>query len=194
MVWAFQNYSFSFSYDQIHEQRDQLFRVDIYKEKQRSATGICPMPLPCQPKRIFSSVEEVVRYDRQNIAVKSGREQPYYENIHFVDPTFFELFDFPMVVGSSDISDKTSIVITDEMAEKYFGVSKNGCKDILGETMIVYSGKPHQKALTVVGVIEKNPINSSVWFQMLTHFENQYNFKMNRSNPMIGAGSWMLYF
>ncbi len=183
MVWAYQNFNFSRSFDQIHKDSDQIFRVDIYREGSEVPRGICPMPLAMSAKEDFSSIEEAVRLDRQNIAVKSGTEQPFYENVHFVDPSFFDLFDFPMITGSNDISDKNSILITGELAEKHFGVSKAEYKTVLGETMIVYSGKPHQKALKVVGVIEKSPINSSIWFEMLTHFDNQYNFKDEPIKP-----------
>ncbi|MEZ4930923.1 MAG: ABC transporter permease [Saprospiraceae bacterium] len=154
MVWAFQNYNFAFSFDQIHEDQDQIFRVDIFREGNEIPRGICPMPVAMSAKEDFSSVEEVVRYDRQNIAVKSDHAQPFYENVHFVDPSFFELFDYPMVAGSNHIFDKNSIVVTEEMAKKYFGVDESNYKDVLNKTLTIYSSEAHQQILNVIGVIK----------------------------------------
>lgn len=183
MVWAFQNYNFAFSFDQIHHDQDQIFRVDIFREGNEIPRGICPMALAMSAKEDFSSVEEAVRYDRQNIAVKSDLAQPFYENVHFVDPSFFELFDYQMVTGSNNISDKNSIVITEEMAKKYFGVDESNYKDALNKTLTIYSSEAHQQILNVVGVIEDSPENSSIWFKMLTHFENQFDFQGEPIKP-----------
>ena len=186
MVWAYQNYNFALSFDQAHTGKEEIFRVDIFREGSEVPRGICPMPLAMSAKADFSSIEEVVRYDNQNIAVKSDKEQPYYENVHFVDQSFFDLFNFQMLAGGNNISDNSSVIITDELAEKYFGTTKGNYGNAIGKTLIIYSGEPYQKALTVKGVIEKNPMNSSIWYNMLTHFDNQFSFK----GEPIKADDW----
>ncbi len=174
MVWALQNYRFSFSFDEMHPQKDSIFRVDIFREKSEIARGICPMPLAELAKEEFSSVEEFVRIDRQNIAVKSKQAQPFYENVHFIDPSFFSLFNFPLVAGSSDLTDRNSVLINETLAEKYFGAKAGSYELALGQTLSIYSGETYQKDLTVKGVVKNTPLNSSIWFNILTHFDHQY--------------------
>ncbi|HFA47478.1 MAG TPA: FtsX-like permease family protein [Bacteroidetes bacterium] len=177
MVWAFQNYRFSHSYDQMHKDRDNIFRVDIYREGSDVLRGICPMPVALSAKEDFASVEEVLRMERMSIAVKGEGNEPSFERVNFVDQSFFELFDFPMIIGSNDISDKNGVVITDAKAEKYFGASKGDYGEVIGKTMEFYSGTPQQMRLTIKGVIKENPLNSSIRFGFLTHINNLYDRK-----------------
>ncbi|MDX1913503.1 MAG: FtsX-like permease family protein, partial [Saprospiraceae bacterium] len=87
--------------------------------------------------------------------------------VDFTDPAFFQLFNFPLVAGTNDLSDKNSVLLTEKTAEKYFG--KN---DPIGKTLVLYAGDTRSVPLTVRGVLKNVPLNSSFRFGLLTHFEN----------------------
>ncbi|MGK0371588.1 MAG: putative ABC transport system permease protein [Glaciecola sp.] len=76
------------------------------------------------------------------------------EELSLVDPDFFELFDLPFVYGSKATSFKKpfDLVITEEMAIKYFGKT-----DVVGQTLTVCCAGPQPSELTVTGVIKDLP-------------------------------------
>ncbi|MDO6719899.1 ABC transporter permease [Psychrosphaera sp. 1_MG-2023] len=76
------------------------------------------------------------------------------ERITFVDPAFFNVFDLPFVYGSKETSFKKplDLVITEEMAIKYFGKT-----DVVGQTLTVCCAGPEPSELTVTGVIKDLP-------------------------------------
>src|SRR6185369_6963474 len=83
-----------------------------------------------------------------------------YERGYFADPDFLKMFSFPLLKGNPEtvLTDPTSIVITDEMAEKFFGK-----QDAMGKTLKV----SNDKLYTVVGIIKKPPVNSTLRFSWL---------------------------
>jgi hypothetical protein len=41
--------------------------------------------------------------------------------VDFTNPSFFKLFNFPLIEGSNDLTDQSAVLITEKTAEKYFG-------------------------------------------------------------------------
>jgi putative ABC transport system permease protein len=69
-------------------------------------------------------VVEFTRFYSPGRALVSQGEHSFYEdNFVFVDPGVLRMFTFPMVSGDPEraLSDALSAVITEEIAEKYFG-------------------------------------------------------------------------
>jgi putative ABC transport system permease protein len=101
--------------------------------------------------------------------VKSG-DNVYSEAVHFVDSNFLEVFNFPLAGGSADLTARNHVLITERMAEKYFGR-----QDPVGQSLLFYAGEPFQKSLKVAGVLKDLPSASSIRFTFLTHLDNQYD-------------------
>jgi putative ABC transport system permease protein len=82
------------------------------------------------------------------------------ENVSFTDPSFFTVFDFPLIEGdpAHPFVDDQSVVITQKTAKKYFGD-----QDPMGK-VIVADNKVNFK---VTGVIRDFPQNSSMNYDML---------------------------
>lgn len=167
MVWAYQNYRFCFSFDDFHPDRETVFRGVVAKEGNEAWMGVFPMPIGPVAKAEFASIAEVVRMGHRGLDVKGGESEPFADDAHFVDPAFFSLFNFPVVKGHGDLNDRNAVIITGEIAAKYFGK-----KDPIGQTLIFYAGTDHQKPLTVKGVVKDPPMNSTIQFGMLTHLDN----------------------
>ena len=189
IVWAFQNYRFSFSFDQIHQDKDRIFRVDTFREGQEILNGICPMPIALSAKEDFSSIEEVVRYERTSLSVKASDKQPLYQDVYFTDPSFFEVFDFKIISGAGNITDKKSVIISEEVCGKYFGDKENNYANILGKTISIYSGEEYQKDLIINGIIENAPINSSIRYNIISHIDNLHH----NNGKLVQQNDWKYF-
>jgi putative ABC transport system permease protein len=86
------------------------------------------------------------------------------EEILFVDPEFLDIFTFPLIRGNQKkaLSEPYSVVISNEMALKYFGRG-----DPTGKTLTLNDGKQ----LTVTGVLKEIPKNSHLRFDFLVSFK-----------------------
>ena len=79
------------------------------------------------------------------------------QNIFFVDQDLFDIFTMPFIYGdkNSALNSPNSVVITDEMAAKYFGPGNPVGKSLF------YDNKA---LLQVTGVVKKMPDNSDIKF------------------------------
>lgn len=169
MVWGLQNYRFSNSFDNFHKDRETIFRVLTKVEGKDKLKGICPTALATAAKNDFSIVVETVRWDSRGLDIKSDQRDPFASYAYFTDPSFFTIFNFPLVKGTANLNDRSSVLITEKAAEQFFGSSNP-----IGKTLLFYSDESYKKPLTVTGVLKDPPINSSIQFKVITNFDNQY--------------------
>ena len=155
-VLAFLNWKHDADFDRFQTQGERIFRVGINKEDGGLQHGVCPAPLAQAAKAGISGVQAACRWDSKKTTVKHGNEV-WNEEVHFTDGNFLDLFDFQLLSGSKDISDKSKIWLTPAMARKYFGNDHP-----VGASLLLYAGEPYQRSLTVGGVIQKPPTNSSI--------------------------------
>lgn len=167
LVWAFQDYRFSFSFDDFHQDREHIFRVITKNDAGDLKNGYCPLPVGEFAKKEFSSVKEFVRWEGMGLAIKADQDETLNSYIHFTDPAFFDFFNFTLVSGSKDLTDRSAILLTESEAKKFFGD-----RDPIGKTLILHAGESYQQPLTVKGVLKDVPINSSLRFNALTNFNN----------------------
>jgi putative ABC transport system permease protein len=185
IVWGFQTYRFSFSFDDFHKDRDNVYRALSFQSGANGIKGIFPMAAVKQAQSEFSGIAEAVRYDARGMNVKYDMNEPFAEQVHFTDPAFFDLFNFPVVAGTNNITDKSSVLITEATAKKYFGK-----QDAVGRSLILYSGEKYAMPLTVAGVLKDMPMNSTVRFSFLVNFENY--LKGDGSKIADDDWTWML--
>jgi ABC-type antimicrobial peptide transport system permease subunit len=167
MVWGYQTYRFSLGFDSFHKDGDHVYRALSFKEGADGVRGIFPMAIVKQAQTEFSGITEAVRYDGRGLNIKYDKNEPFAEQVYFTDPDFFDVFNFPLVAGNNNISDKNAILITERMAKKYFGN-----QDPLGKSLILYSGETYAMPLTVTGVLKDVPINSTLQFDFISNFDN----------------------
>jgi ABC-type antimicrobial peptide transport system permease subunit len=169
IVWGFQNYRFSFSFDNFHKDPKSIFRVLSKIRGSDNLKGICPMPLAAASKNDFSFIRESVRWDSRALDIKSDQNEPFASEANFTDPAFFDFFNFPLLRGSINLNDHSTVLITEKAAKRFFGNI-----DPIGKTLLFYSDEPYKKPLTVTGILKDPPLNSSLQFEVITNFENQY--------------------
>lgn len=185
IVWGFQTYRYSFSFDDFHKDQDNVYRALTFQSGANGARGIFPMAAVKQAQSEFAGIVEAVRYDSRGLSVKYDKNEPFAEQAHFTDPAFFDLFNFPVVAGSNNITDKNSVLITETIAKKYFGK-----QNPLGKSLIFYSDEKYAMPLTVTGVLKDIPINSTMQFGFMTNFENYLQGDGTKIAP--DNWSWMV--
>lgn len=163
------NYRFAHSYDRFHHDPDQVVRVETIKASNNEPHGISPSALGPAVVADLSGVEAMCRYDSRFAVVKFD-EKVFNENLHFADENFFQFFDFEAVIGKPDITDQSKVCISQDVAEKYFGK-----EDPIGKVLVFYADGDVKLPLMVNAVFKNIPLNSSLRFNFLTHFNNQYD-------------------
>ncbi len=197
---------FEWSYDHIHENRDQLFRVNKHvqfsDEDPFNTTTICPLFSPAVDKKI-PGIMGVTRISMASNLVQTINtfDGGVKENewITYVDPSFFKLFSYPIISGDKNTPfiNLDNIVISESMAKKYFGEV-----DPIGRTIEVEIGKEFRPFI-VNAIIGSIPSNTSMkpaiilpleilYEQMLKIYDDHWGTSFVTTYVMLEEGSDVL--
>ncbi|MCP4724674.1 MAG: FtsX-like permease family protein [bacterium] len=149
------------SYDRYHENADRIYRVafsDFYSGIYTST------PLAGTLVNKFPEVETAARLFHGGFPVIRSVDKVFSEErFCWVDSNFFEIFSFEFIRGDSRtaLNKPNTIVITESMAEKYFGD-----KDPIGELL----NSDNSRDYLVTGVIKDVPLNSHFHFDFFASF------------------------
>lgn len=174
------------SFDQFHENYEDIYRIWTTMYDADGEFNITATAAPLAPafEEAFPELLESARFRPaiSEMLVSYGEKKFYEDEIAFADKEFFRIFTHPFIHGSSDDPFPTvnSAVITQQIAEKYFGNENPVGKTIrLDENTIV----------TISGVIENVPANSHLHFNILGNFEllRQLGWNMGWENLSMNA-------
>ena len=150
------------SYDQFHEKKDRIFRV--YRTTDRdgySEIGPISPPYADALRNDFpQEVEAAVRVMPRDGLITQGNNAFTGDNITFVGHDFLQIFSFPLTQGdpATALSEPSGVVLTADMARKYFGN-----QDPIGKTITYENDYP----MVVTGVLAPVPENSHIEFDFL---------------------------
>jgi len=156
---------FEMSFDQFHSKSDRIYRV----VRETRSTGGTPSfnmgtsgNLGPALLEAYPEIEQAARIWRWGAWMVYG-EKEMYQSISFIDPSFFDVFDLPFVVGDakSAFQDPFSIVITEEVAKTYFGDA-----DPIGKVISI-EDRYFAPAYTVTGILKNLPKQSSIYIGCL---------------------------
>lgn len=170
------------SYDDFHEKGDRIYRINqpmIWGdwEEQFGSTGPnlavalrSDVPEFEEVTRLQSPGRQLVSYQPDGGNIVSFRER----KIFIAEQNFFNVFSFPLLKGSVDqaLLNPLSVVITEEMALKYFGN-----EEPIGKTIKIDEERGELKSFIVTAVIANLPANSHIQFDMLTSMSSYANIK-----------------
>jgi putative ABC transport system permease protein len=153
------------SYDKFYENAGDLYRV---LENQHYAGGeifpvaVTPSGLAPALKEDFPEIIRAARY-RSNYWLVQKDDGYITERFENVDQDFLEMFSIQFVKGNiqTALVEPHSVILTEEMAEKYFGQ-----EDPIGRTLNVNKGH----LIKVTGVIKKPNRNSHLDLNFLMPF------------------------
>ncbi|SNS42947.1 MacB-like core domain-containing protein [Ekhidna lutea] len=169
-IVGYLNWKFAAEYDQNHANHERIYKVQIYKDVQNQNVpyGISPLPLGAVIKDKVAGVTHISRYIETGLVLKKELKV-FNQGIAFAEDDFLEMFTFPLKYGNeSAFLDRSKIILSYYTADTYFGEGVDPTGEII--TIITEDGK--QYPMTIGGVFEEIPQNSSVRFSALTHFDN----------------------
>lgn len=167
------------SYDRFHEKVDRLYRLR-YSAPNGLELATTPPPIAPKLKDEFSEIEEAARVYIRNVSISLPNEAEAFEEnrIAFADSAFTKMFTLDFVKGNpkNALHNKFTVLINEEMAEKYFGD-----KDPIGESLI-FSGR---QSFKVVGVVRDFPENSHLRFNMLVPYDDMFDLEDARTEAVL---------
>jgi predicted permease len=150
------------SYDRFHQDVDRMYRVTATLPEMKVHAAVSSAPLAVAMKNELPEIEQAVRItDGRRDLIQVGDLKFEEKNIIFADSNFFNMFTFSFIKGDREkaLLNPDGVVITEEMALKYFGTT-----DALEKTILKGSKK---ESLTVTAVIANVPDNSHLQFDFV---------------------------
>ncbi len=159
------------SYDRFNKKADRIARVyfegNVQGEKMKEPVVMAPVAQTM--KNDFPEVEEATRLRSHDWVPKLVVDNQVFghDALAYADASFFDVFTLPFIKGDSKtaLAEPNAVVLTKDIAEKYFGK-----EEPLGKTIRF---KTEDRApMKVTGVIENIPINSHFQFGLLASMES----------------------
>jgi len=153
------------SYDSFHQDADRIFSavIDYKSGNQEGQVNKTNPPLAPTMMADIPEIESATRFLHavNKLVTYADGDRNFLENgIFYADSTIFNVFTIPLITGDPTdlLTRPKTIVITQEIAQKYFGD-----EDPIGKTL-VFDNKYDRE---VVGVVKSWPDNSHWHFDML---------------------------
>ena len=168
------------SFDKFHSQSDRIYRINntVTQTEGVIEQATTPPPLASSLKQHIPEVKHSTRLDI-NDAILRVKEEVYSEDdIVFTDPSFFEVFDFPLVRGdiSTCLSEPYSLVLTESVAQKFYGATNPMGKSL---TMLLYDPDGNGAPYKITGIMADPPTNSHIQYTMLGSFATIESIRPN---------------
>lgn len=159
------------NYDNFHKNKQSIYRVyrvanDPSGKVSSSAT---PHALPNALELEFPQIKNVVSILSSRESELKVGEKKFNEKLLFASPNFFDVFDFPLEIGTHTqlLTNLNSILISNKLAKKLFGE-----KSPLGEKITIQE----QFEFFVSGILENIPSNSNFQFDAFISDEVVYKY------------------
>ncbi len=151
------------SYDRFHKNLDRIFRVQTKDNLSKIALNkyaTTTWPLARELKDNYPFVEDVVSLNTNFSGEGICDEKRFRVSGFFATPSFFNLFDFKLKdpSASNPLADPFSMVLTEDVAKKFFGTVDPVGKNINFE---------NYGSLKVTGVIPEMKHKSHIQFEVL---------------------------
>jgi putative ABC transport system permease protein len=180
------------SFDNFHPNGKHIYRLsNTFKSESESFSQAPSGPaLGIQLPKLLPAVVSGCRLFAEEYKIKAGNIEFFEPNVLIVDSNFFQFFGFHLSKGNAPQSLRSAdqIVLTEAMAEKYFGKD-----DPIGKTVIVEGDYP----MIVTGIAENAPVNSQIQFDFLISFSflrkmanEQWKFDIDN----LWVGGWPLTY
>ncbi len=175
------------SFDKHHENYDDIYRIVSTWDNADGDFRISATAPPLAPKfeESFPEITETARFFPaiSEMLISHGELKFYEKKIAFADEEFFRIFTYTFVYGSDQnpLPAINHAVITEEIAQKYFGDDNPVGKSINLDDKTI---------LTISAVIENVPANAHLQFDILIHFDSVeplYDIEWHWENNAVHA-------
>ncbi|MDB5134585.1 MAG: MacB-like core protein [Mucilaginibacter sp.] len=147
------------SYDKFHKNANQIYRISCNLVD--SKTVGTPAGMPAGLKAEMPVVKNAVRIQPGNTTLlETGNKRFQEERVFYADPSFMDVFSYPLVKGdrATALKQEDAVLITQEMATKYFGN-----EDPIGKVI----RKDNKENMVVTGILANIPANSDLQFDFI---------------------------
>ena len=176
-ILSFLFISDEFSFDRFHKNLKNIYEVKMVLSLPFGRAIADPKAsVATELSRQFHEVIHAVRMEKREITARSNNTY-YEEDTLFSDPSFLDMFSFPLKHGEAkaDLLNQDSIIISESTARKYFGK-----EDPVGQTLALRLDEEFFD-FTVTGILYKIPDSSSLDFDILINLEKLYGASLNDS-------------
>lgn len=153
------------SFDSFHKKADRIYRVirkqSGFEYRGKEFAAQTPGPLA---QTLMQEYPEVIQATKLGLyyteLLITHKNQSFYETGISADENFFEVFSFQLLKGNpkTALAEPSTIVLTERLAEKYFGT-----EDPLGKTIKINEDYD----VRVTGVVKQIPKNSHLRFDYI---------------------------
>ena len=162
------------SFDNFHGDLGHKYRMVVYVENSSPYhSQWIPQPLGKAFANDFAFAEKVARtrdFSTVIVSLPEDKDNKKFNEegvVEFTEAAFFEMFNFPMKVGSaSELNKPNTALVTHSIAIKYFGVA-----DAVDKVIRVTS-RSGTADFRIAGVLEDFPANSHFTRQIFLSYEN----------------------
>lgn len=130
-------------------------------------------------KETFPEIKEFVRLGHiTDVTFKYGNTVFNEEKGALADPSFFDVFKYPMLKGDihTVLKEPYTIVLTESLSKKIFGD-----EDAMGKSLSIFYGG--EKVFTVNGILKDLPMNLHMKNDFLISFNTLKTWEGYRDNP-----------
>jgi putative ABC transport system permease protein len=155
------------SFDQFHTNGKNLYIVATHIKygSQTVTSSGTPSALGPALKSEYPEIVNSIRFcNGPHTLYFTYKDKKFKEEVETVDPSFLQMFSFPLILGDPEtaLENPHSLVLSEQMAEKYFGTNNP-----VGQTIRV----DNTYDFTVTGVLKNVPHNSIFQFDCLVPIE-----------------------
>lgn len=156
------------SFDKFHKKSDRIYRAvenQFYPGQPIFPVAVTPAPLGPSLKSEYPEVEDATRFWFTS-QIFQNEDQKFTERGAYVDESFFHIFSFQLIKGSTEtlLGDVNNIVLSEDLVKKYFGD-----EDPINKTI-----KIGEHEMKITGVMANPPDNSHLQFDFVVPIENAF--------------------
>jgi len=158
------------SYERFHQKAERIYRMtmNITHDGNPHTGSVMAAPIGPALAAEYPEIRQAVRLQSpyNSTPVKYQNQQFYEKELYYVDPSIFEIFDFPLQQGdvTTALQNPKSVVLSQDAARKYFGA-----ENPLGKILQIERGA---REFQVTGVLREIPSTSHVRPDFLIPFNN----------------------
>lgn len=160
-----------YSYDRFHKNFKSIYRLaEVQKQNDGlHKVAVTPGPLAEVLKNDFNEIEQTLRVGKQGGLLQNGNQRLETE-VLVVDPSFFTIFDFKLISGSTNklFLNPDEIVLTEKSVAILFGENWQQ-KNVIGSLVTLNSFQTF--SLKVVGIAQNLPTNSHIQSDVFLPFK-----------------------
>ncbi|WP_343673913.1 ABC transporter permease [Chitinophaga sp.] len=112
------------SFDNFHKNANRIYQFVTEQHRENiSYTGSVPPAFAAAYRQDFGETGVVARAATYSEALVAYDLTKFIEaeGVSFVDPTYFDIFNFPLLTGKNLLAEPNTVLITASLAKKYFG-------------------------------------------------------------------------